>query len=91
MKAISRIRETRRKKKAKLTFKSSSKRGCSYGDSASQNNMQDVISPDVFQNTNGEISISPIGQSTYKGKSGRLYVYLILKPYLLLKPFIGMT
>ena len=81
MRAINRIRETRRKKKVKMTFKSSSKRGCSYGDSISQTNLQDTGSHN--DNKSSDHSVSSCGQTGYMmTKNGRFlemfHSYLLL-------------
>ena len=74
MRAINRIRETRRKKKVKMTFKSTSKRGCSYGESISQTNLQDTTSQN--DNKSSEHSISSCGQTGYMmTKNGKFTVF----------------
>jgi hypothetical protein len=70
MKAINRIKDSNRKKKVRLTFRSSSKRGCCYGEGSSQINLQDVTSKDDSKSKNGDLSMSPLGQSTYVSKNG---------------------
>ena len=76
MKIVNRIRETRRKKKVKMTFKSSSKRGCSYADSLSQANLHDSKSQPDNKNTNHELSISSCGQTSFMVMNGKLHFYL---------------
>ena len=73
MKIVNRIRETRRKKKVKMTFKSSSKRGCSYADSLNQANLQDSKSQQITKNANNELSISSCGQTSFITMNGKLY------------------
>ena len=73
MKIVNRIRETRRKKKVKMTFKSSSKRGCSYADSLSQANLHDFKSQQENKNTNNELSISSCGQTSFMTMNGKLH------------------
>ena len=73
MQAINRIKESNRKKRVRLTFRSSSKRGCCYGEGSSQLNLQDVTSKDGTKSQNGELSLSPIGQSSYIANNGNLY------------------
>ena len=77
MKAINRIKESNRKKKVRLTFRSSTKRGCCYGEGSSQINLQDVTSKDNSKSKNGELSMSPLGQSTYDSKNGMLALCIL--------------
>ena len=65
MRIVNQIRETRRKKKVKMTFKSSSKRGCTFAESLSQSNLQDTISQHDNKNTNTELSMSSCSQPGY--------------------------
>ena len=78
MRLVNRIRETKRKKKVKMTFKSSFKRGCTYGESVSQTNLQDANSQHDVNNDNNELSMTACGQSGYLAVNGnKLYFYCI--------------
>ena len=71
MKIVNRIRETRRKKKVKMTFKSSSKRGCSYAESLSQANLHDSKNQLDNKNVNNELSISSCAQTSFMTMNGK--------------------
>ena len=70
MRIVNQIRENRRKKKVKMTFKSSSKRGCTYGESLSQTNLQDTNSQHDNKNTNTELAMSSSSQTGYLAVNG---------------------
>ena len=70
MRIVNQIRENRRKKKVKMTFKSSSKRGCTYGENLSHTNLQDTNSQHDNKNTNTELAMSSSSQTGYLAVNG---------------------
>ena len=69
---INRIKDGKRKKKVRLTFKSSLKRGCTYESTTSQVNIHDNSGSEEIVNSNGQLSRSLPCQAAKGGENGNL-------------------
>ena len=72
MKTIGRIRGSKRKKKVLMTFKSSTKRGRTCGESACRLNGHDSLNNEENENTNGEVMTPLCGQANNDVVNGGL-------------------
>ena len=78
IKVINRIKDAKRKKKVRMTFKSSTKRGCIYGEpsSSTETNLQDGNEGNKF-NSNGQHLKSPqVPTNNVDDKGGFIYSHM---------------